>query len=100
MASYLAKLVALLIKILVEWAELVAFEESLKVASAINISKLIFESDCANLVNRDDLISGLTTYLFQQLVYNFGGLTTTMCSGSLFANWRLCPDMYWCVMDA
>ncbi|MBA0746648.1 hypothetical protein Gogos_009148, partial [Gossypium gossypioides] len=52
MASYLAKLVALLIKILVEWAELVAFEESLKVASAINISKLIFESDCANLVNR------------------------------------------------
>ncbi|MBA0809207.1 hypothetical protein Gohar_024879, partial [Gossypium harknessii] len=53
MASYLGELVALLIKkILVEWAELVAFEESLKVASAINISKVIFESDCANLVNR------------------------------------------------
>ncbi|MBA0553922.1 hypothetical protein Golob_013061 [Gossypium lobatum] len=40
-----------MLKILVEWAELVAFEESLKVASAINISKVIFESDCANLVN-------------------------------------------------
>ncbi|MBA0776333.1 hypothetical protein Gotri_011338, partial [Gossypium trilobum] len=48
---------------------------------------------------QDDLISGLTTYLFQQLVCNFGGLTTTMCSGSLFANWWLCPHMYWCVMD-
>ncbi|MFQ6649462.1 hypothetical protein Gotur_022299 [Gossypium turneri] len=36
----------------IEWAELFAFEESLKVACAINISKAIFASDCANLVNR------------------------------------------------
>ncbi|KAG8503554.1 hypothetical protein CXB51_001535 [Gossypium anomalum] len=40
--------------ITIECAELVAFEESLKVASAINILKSMFESDCASLVNRVD----------------------------------------------
>ncbi|KAK5838772.1 hypothetical protein PVK06_007510 [Gossypium arboreum] len=35
-----------------EWAELEAFEESLKVANSFNISKAVFESDCASLVSR------------------------------------------------
>ncbi|MBA0638647.1 hypothetical protein Godav_029302 [Gossypium davidsonii] len=35
-----------------EWAELYAFEESLRIACSINISKVIFETDCASLVNR------------------------------------------------
>ncbi|MBA0568746.1 hypothetical protein Golob_006216, partial [Gossypium lobatum] len=36
----------------VEWAELYALEESLKLASSMNISKAIFEIDCASLANR------------------------------------------------
>ncbi|XP_012480864.1 uncharacterized protein LOC105795747 [Gossypium raimondii] len=35
-----------------DWAEMEAFDESLKMASNLNISKVIFESDCANLVNK------------------------------------------------
>ncbi|MBA0721935.1 hypothetical protein Golax_009430 [Gossypium laxum] len=36
----------------IEWAELIAFEESVKVAGDLNISKAVFESDCASLVNK------------------------------------------------
>ncbi|MBA0738377.1 hypothetical protein Gogos_011742, partial [Gossypium gossypioides] len=36
----------------VEWAKLEAFEESLKVENKFNISKAMFESDYASLVNR------------------------------------------------
>ncbi|MBA0743370.1 hypothetical protein Gogos_006053 [Gossypium gossypioides] len=36
----------------VEWAKIYAFEESLKLASTLNISKALFETDCASLVNR------------------------------------------------
>ncbi|KAK5833686.1 hypothetical protein PVK06_017539 [Gossypium arboreum] len=35
-----------------EWAELYAFEESLKIACSLNITKAIFEIDCASLVNK------------------------------------------------
>ncbi|KAK5839966.1 hypothetical protein PVK06_008826 [Gossypium arboreum] len=35
-----------------DWAKIEAFYESLKMASNLNISKVIFESDCANLVNK------------------------------------------------
>ncbi|MBA0756573.1 hypothetical protein Gogos_022225 [Gossypium gossypioides] len=35
-----------------DWAEMEAFDESLKMASILNISNVIFESDCANLVNK------------------------------------------------
>ncbi|MBA0620496.1 hypothetical protein Godav_006203 [Gossypium davidsonii] len=34
-----------------EWRELYAFEESLKIACSLNITKAIFETDCASLVN-------------------------------------------------
>lgn len=37
--------------VLAEWVGLKAFEESLNVASTFNISKIVFESDCASLVN-------------------------------------------------
>ncbi|MFQ6641616.1 hypothetical protein Gotur_016511 [Gossypium turneri] len=36
----------------IEWVELIAFEESVKVAGDLNISKAVFESDCASLVNK------------------------------------------------
>ncbi|MBA0828434.1 hypothetical protein Goarm_013110 [Gossypium armourianum] len=36
----------------IEWAKLMAFEESVKVVGELNISKAVFESDCASLVNR------------------------------------------------
>ncbi|MBA0881267.1 hypothetical protein Goshw_017876 [Gossypium schwendimanii] len=35
-----------------EWAELYAFEESLIIACSLNISKVIFETNCASLMNR------------------------------------------------
>ncbi|MFQ6662103.1 hypothetical protein Gotur_030023 [Gossypium turneri] len=35
-----------------DWAEMEAFDESLKMASILNISNVIFESDCPNLVNQ------------------------------------------------
>lgn len=35
-----------------EWAVLYAFKESLRIACSLNISKAIFETDCASLVNR------------------------------------------------
>ncbi|MBA0855421.1 hypothetical protein Goshw_013593 [Gossypium schwendimanii] len=35
----------------IEWAKLMAFEESVKVVGELNILKVIFESDCASLVN-------------------------------------------------
>ncbi|MBA0613610.1 hypothetical protein Godav_014006 [Gossypium davidsonii] len=35
-----------------KWSKLYAFEESLRIACSLNISKAIFETDCANLVNR------------------------------------------------
>ncbi|KAK5846240.1 hypothetical protein PVK06_002517 [Gossypium arboreum] len=37
---------------LADWAEVFAFEESLKIAFSINISKVIFGTDRANLVSR------------------------------------------------
>ncbi|MBA0810516.1 hypothetical protein Gohar_002504, partial [Gossypium harknessii] len=36
----------------VEWAELYAFEEGLKIARSLNIANAIFETNCASLVNR------------------------------------------------
>ncbi|KAG8490781.1 hypothetical protein CXB51_013952 [Gossypium anomalum] len=38
--------------VVVEWVELYALKESLKLASSMNISKAIFETDCASLANR------------------------------------------------
>ncbi|MBA0763087.1 hypothetical protein Gotri_012603 [Gossypium trilobum] len=35
-----------------EWAEMVAFKESVKVAIRLKMSNILFESDCANLVNK------------------------------------------------
>lgn len=35
-----------------EWAVLYAFEESLKIVCSLNITKAIFEIDCASLVTR------------------------------------------------
>ncbi|MBA0592312.1 hypothetical protein Gorai_009295, partial [Gossypium raimondii] len=34
----------------VDWVKLIAFEESMKVAGGLTISKAVFEYDCANLV--------------------------------------------------
>ncbi|MBA0856704.1 hypothetical protein Goshw_001876, partial [Gossypium schwendimanii] len=36
----------------VDWAELYAFEENLKIACSLNITRTIFETDSAGLVNR------------------------------------------------
>ncbi|MBA0636111.1 hypothetical protein Godav_025449 [Gossypium davidsonii] len=36
----------------IEWAKLTAFEERVNVAGELNILKVVFESDCASLVNR------------------------------------------------
>ncbi|MBA0597708.1 hypothetical protein Gorai_007507, partial [Gossypium raimondii] len=36
----------------VEWADLYAFEEGLKIARSLNIANAIFETNCASLVNR------------------------------------------------
>ncbi|MBA0875364.1 hypothetical protein Goshw_030304, partial [Gossypium schwendimanii] len=35
-----------------DWAKLYAFEESLKIARLLNITKVTFETDCAGLANR------------------------------------------------
>ncbi|MBA0824648.1 hypothetical protein Goarm_021302, partial [Gossypium armourianum] len=40
------------VEMLAAWVELYAFEESLKFAFSLNISKVIFESDCVSLVNK------------------------------------------------
>ncbi|MFQ6656043.1 hypothetical protein Gotur_026320 [Gossypium turneri] len=40
------------VEMLAAWVELYAFEESLKFAISLNISKVIFESDCVSLVNK------------------------------------------------
>lgn len=36
----------------VDWVELTAFKESMKVAGGLTISKAVYEYDCANLVYR------------------------------------------------
>ncbi|MBA0655899.1 hypothetical protein Goklo_008320 [Gossypium klotzschianum] len=38
-------------KMLVDWVELYAFEESLKVARSLSIANAIFETDCVSLAN-------------------------------------------------
>ncbi|MBA0798309.1 hypothetical protein Gohar_008911, partial [Gossypium harknessii] len=37
---------------MIEWAELYAFEKGLKLARSLNIDNAIFKTDCASLVNR------------------------------------------------
>ncbi|MBA0560818.1 hypothetical protein Golob_017695, partial [Gossypium lobatum] len=39
-------------KMMADWTELYAFEESLKIVRSLNTANAIFETDCASLVNR------------------------------------------------
>ncbi|MBA0878718.1 hypothetical protein Goshw_022500 [Gossypium schwendimanii] len=64
-----------------EWAKLYAFEESLKKARALNISKIVFETDNASLVNRvkkhgrDITIMGTRINEIQIVMGNFHSAT-------------------------